>query len=286
MSEFRLPTSAEMTRLRPLHGLLAPFRERRFLYSHYEAFLDRLTDPSRFLVVPLREFRKVDPATRALVGLRHDVDARLNAALVFAQLEHTRGLRSTYFVLHTAPYWQQPGLLESLRRLEELGHEVGFHYDLVTVQVVDGLDPRAVLASELARLRGAGLRIVGAAAHGSYWGHRLGYKNDYFFRELDEAHPDFPNNERVGEVELAKGTLGEFGFTYDAMRLGENHYWSDSWMDRRGRRWHPELLDLDVIGPRERAIVLVHPDHWDRSLAAKLTRTARRGFGRLAGLRR
>jgi len=279
---FRLPTSAEITRVRPLRRLAEPWHERRHVYRRYAEFLDRLAG-TRFEVVPLREFRDraVVERERVLVGLRHDVDDRLDSALELARLERERGLRATYFVLHSARYYTGSKLLPALHALRELGHEVGFHYDLVTLQVVHGVEPRAYLAHELARLRATGIDVVGAAAHGSYWGHRLGYKNEYFFRGLDAPQPGFPNAERVGEVALAKGTLEEFGLEYDASQLGESDYWTDSWTDAAGRRWHPELLDLDALGAGARAIVLVHPCHWDRSAAAKAVRTAVR-LGRRA----
>lgn len=274
---FTLPTSSELTRIRPFRRLVEPWQERRHLYREYAAFLDRLAETT---VVPLREFAAACSPERVVFGLRHDVDDRLGSALEFARIEHERGLRATYFVLHSAPYYRTDALLPALRRLEELGHEVGFHYDLVTSQVVRGVDPRAELARELERLRDAGLDVVGAAAHGSYWGHKLGYKNTYFFRGLDSPEPGFPNVEHVGDTRLLKGTLAEFGLDYDASALGETHYWTDSRLDERGRRWHPRLADVEALVPGDAAIALVHSCHWDRSLAAKYARTLRRLAGR------
>jgi hypothetical protein len=271
--DYVLPTSAEMTRAHPLRRLAEPWRDRHHLYREYADFLDRLAP---LAVVPLREFGRARAADRAVFALRHDVDDRLESALEFARLEHERGLRATYFVLHSAPYYGTDALLPALRRLQDLGHEVGFHYDLVTSQVVRGVDPRAELQAELGRLRAAGLDVVGVAAHGSYWGHRLGYKNTYFFADLQGPEPGFPNFERVGDVELAKATLAEFGLDYDASALGETSYWTDSRVDRRGRRWHPRLADVESLAPGEAAIALVHSCHWDRSLAAKYARTLRR----------
>jgi len=266
-----------MTRRRPVRRLVEPWYERHHLYRRYAAFLDRL-GTSGVRVLPLRELSPALVSDAPAFSLRHDVDNRLDSALVLAELERERGLRATYFVLHSAAYYDRPGSMEKMLRLQELGHEVGFHNDLVTLQVVRGVDSRAYLDSELARLRGAGLDIVGVAAHGSYWGHRLGYKNEYFFRGLDDPQPGFPNATRVGDVEFAKGTLEEFGFQYDASRLGETQYWTDSWVDAAGRRWHPDLVDLEALGPGDRAIALVHPCHWDATLGGKLGRTV----GRLA----
>jgi len=284
MSEYRLPNSNEMVRARPLRRLLEPWLERRHLYQHYSAFLDEIVVRA-LEVVPLREFRGAKTEGRTLLGLRHDIDDRLESALELASLEHSRGIRSTYFVLHAAAYYKSPKLLPTLRELQRLGHEVGFHYDLVTSQIVRRVDSREELRAELERLRAGGIDVVGAAAHGSYWGHKLGYKNEYFFRELSIPRPEFPNSERVGDVPLAKGTLSEFGLAYDASQLGETNYWTDSWVDAKGHRWHPDLLDLEALEPDARAIVLVHPCHWDLSLGSKYIRTLRRLTRRLFGRR-
>lgn len=288
MSDYRLPTSAELTRPRPLRLLGLPWRERSFTYASYDGFLARLAEPGRFRVVPLRELRSA-PDDRPVVALRHDVDDRLASAPRFAELEHARGIRSTYYVLHTAPYYgltehgraeHDPAVLPTLRRLQEFGHEVGFHHDLVTLQRVHGIEPGPYLAAELAWLRGAGIEITGCAAHGSYGAHRHGFHNDYAFAGWDEPKPEHPTTELGWKLDPA-----DYGLEYDAGHLGESRYFSDSRGDGRGRRWHPSLLDLDSLAPGERVVVLVHSCHWDRSLAAKALRTYARGVARLAGRR-
>lgn len=286
------PTEKALRR-RPLRVLARPWTERRFLHRDYARLCERLADPSRFHVVPLREFAAA-PRDRVVVGLRHDVDERLRGGLDMAAVEHRFGLRSTYFILHTTRYYGRVGwrrathrqsLIPRLRRLQELGHEVGWHNDLVTLQCVYDIEPREYLAAELNWLRGHGVDVRGSAAHGSYWAHRLGYHNNYFFADFDEVHADRPNNEVVEAGErrctLSKGRLAEFGLEYEAYHLGEDHYFSDARFDETGRRWHPERLDLDRLEPGERIIVLVHPDYWDASVAHKAARTVGWGAKRL-----
>ena len=236
--------------------LLFPWTERRFTYAEYERFLERLAGRE---VVPLREFAR----GAGDLALRHDVDSRLDSALRLARLEHDRGLRATYFVLHTAPYWDDDDLVPRVRRLQELGHEVGLHNDLVTLERVHGRDARAALEEALARLREAGIDVVGAAAHGSPWCHRLGYHNNYVFAGWDEPQPGFPSREVTEKLDPA-----EFGLAYEAYHVLRDAYFSDSsFVD--GRRAHPADLDLE---PGQRAIVLVHPCHWDASGTAKMAR--------------
>jgi hypothetical protein len=249
----------------PLNSrFLFPLTERRFTYGEYERFLDRLRDRE---VVPLREFAKGEGD----VALRHDVDSRLESALELARREAERGLRATYFVLHTAPYWRDDDLLPQLRRLQELGHEVGFHNDLVTLERVHGVDIREYAPRELERLRAAGIEIVGAAAHGSPWCHRLGFHNNYAFARWDEPVAGFPNTSVEQKLDPAA-----LGFEYEAYHVPHDAYYSDASFSR-GRRWHPTAL---VLEPGRRTIVLIHPDHWDPSVIAKVARLGRR----LAGL--
>jgi hypothetical protein len=236
--------------------LLFPWTERRFTYGEYERFLDRLGGRE---IVPLREFAR----GAGDLALRHDVDSRLDSAARLARLEHERGLRATYFVLHTAPYWDGVDLVHRLRHLQELGHEVGFHNDLVTAWRVGGVDPREVLEKALARLRGGGIEVVGAAAHGSPWCHRLGFHNNYVFAGWDEPQPGFPSRDVPEKLDPA-----EFGLEYEAYHVPHDAYFSDSSF-ADGRRAHPADLDLR---PGQRTIVLVHPCHWDASPRAKAAR--------------
>jgi hypothetical protein len=247
--------------------LIFPLVERRFTYAEYARFLDGLAGR---LVVPMRSFARGEGDA----ALRHDVDSRLESALELAELEAARTLRATYFVLHTAPYWEGPELLPRLRRLQELGHEVGFHNDLLTAWRVGGADPRAELEAALSRLRGGGIEVVGAAAHGSPWCHRLGFHNNYVFAGWDEPRPDYPATEVPEKLDPA-----EFRLEYEAYHVSHDAYFSDSTF-ADGRRAHPADFPLK---PGRRTIFLVHPDHWDASAVAKWRRLAAK-VGRRAGL--
>jgi hypothetical protein len=276
VDEWTLPNSEQLLRRSVRERLVQPWRERSLLFERYDAFLGRLLADERIDVVPLAELAR-SAEDRITVALRHDVDFSLDAALTTARLEHARGIRATYYILHTAPYYDEE-VLPALRTLQDdYGHEVGWHNDLVTLQCVNGVDARAYLARELARLRSAGIDVRGVAAHGSYWGHRLGYDNTYFFSDFDEVTPAFPNREVVRGVTVPKGTLAEFGFAYDANHLAFDRFYSDARYDRAGLRWTPDALDLASLVEGERAVLLVHPDHWDASLAVKVRRHYARG---------
>jgi hypothetical protein len=249
--------------------LLFPLTERAFVYGRYDGWIAGLAPAT---VVPLRELA-VTPAPA--VGLRHDVDSRLESALALARIEQAHGVRATYFVLHTSSYYRdREATLRSLRVIQDdLGHEIGWHNDLATLQLVHGVDAATYLARELEWLRAAGIRITGAAAHGSPHCHRLGYLNNYVFSGWDEPQPGFPRT-NVG----VKLNPTDFGLEYEAYHLPNDLYFSDSSFDGSRRR-HPAGVQLDQA---QRTIVLIHPCHWDastfakwRRLAAKLARLSR-----------
>lgn len=273
---------------------LGPLRERAFSYESYEALLTQLSAP-RFRVVPLCQYDDVSADDRVLVGLRHDIDADLDSAIEMAALEHRRGLRATYFVLHSASYYgvirrgrvrRRSGVLRALLAIQNrYGHEVGWHNDLVTLQVVYGINALAYAAEELGWLRAQGVRITGTAAHGSRFAARYGYDNRYLFSDLCVEHrvpfADAPNHHEVttgrGRQLIPKTTLAALGFSYEAYHLRHRLNPTDSDI-AGGRRWHPNQLDLAALVPGDRMILLTHPVHWG-SPAKKYRRAVQRFVG-------
>jgi hypothetical protein len=59
--------------------------------------------------------------------LRHDVDRKIYNSLRIAQLEHDMGIRSSYYFRY--PYTFDPDIT---RQIRDLGHEIGFHYEVLS----------------------------------------------------------------------------------------------------------------------------------------------------------
>ncbi len=78
-------------------------------------------------IVPFRDL----PLSGSYVILRHDIDFSIPKAIEMADLDRQAGVRSTFFVLLTAPYYNalsEEGLRD-LRQITGMGHEMGLHYD-------------------------------------------------------------------------------------------------------------------------------------------------------------
>jgi len=108
--------------------------------------------------------------------IRHDVDGDLPAALSCAEIEMRLGVRSTYYLLHTGPYYgtfkngifyRNEACGEAYIALQDMGHEVGLHTDALWVYQQWGVDGVQCLLQELEWLRSLGLNISGTAPHNS-----------------------------------------------------------------------------------------------------------------------
>ena len=101
----------------------------RFELDEYQGFVKKLMDSG------YRTISFADPGARDTSApnllLRHDIDMDPAAALPMAEAENAIGARSTYYVLlsnrHTNPFDTE--FRASVRRLAELGHWIGLHFD-------------------------------------------------------------------------------------------------------------------------------------------------------------
>ena len=113
-----------------------------------------------------------------LIQIRHDVDGDLMAALAQAEVEARLGIKTTNYVLHTAPYYggwneerrvfeRHEASLPVYRHIQALGHEIGLHTDGLSLYQTHKTDGAQAIREELAWLRAAGLRITGTVSHNS-----------------------------------------------------------------------------------------------------------------------
>lgn len=65
------------------------------------------------------------------VILRHDIDYSLDKAVELARIEHELGVASTYFALLSSDFYNpaSKSCTEKLHTIQDLGHEVGLHFD-------------------------------------------------------------------------------------------------------------------------------------------------------------
>jgi hypothetical protein len=95
---------------------------RDFTLNTYKALLQSFTDTS-YTFQSFSEF--LDKPLPRSVMLRHDVDALPENSLKTAQIEHTLGIRGSYY-FRIVPQSNHPDIINAIA---SLGHEIGYHYE-------------------------------------------------------------------------------------------------------------------------------------------------------------
>lgn len=223
-------------------------------------------------VVPMRDIYKGDTAPM-VIGLRHDVDDNetrrsFDTALRMAEWEFEHGYSSTYFLLHGSYYWGEEMLCQ-VPKFEELGHEVGIHVNALAESLKTGREPSRILASAIAELRNAGVRVCGSVAHGDQLCHQAKFVNDEMFQETPRVALGAPDRVLThGKEQRRIEPLSRqiYGLEYDANWLPRGDYISDS-----GGHWNPRPdsfhLACQHLGQAGQLHILIHPDWWGQAFA-------------------
>ena len=93
-----------------------------FTVNAYNELLDALIS-SGYEFQTFRDYLK-NPLEKVVI-LRHDVDKKPGNSLCFAEIEHEKGLRASYF-FRAVP---ESLHVDKLLAIKALGHEIGYHYE-------------------------------------------------------------------------------------------------------------------------------------------------------------
>lgn len=98
----------------------------KFTYQAYRELLELLREHG-YVFSSYHDYIQADRT----VILRHDIDMDIPKAVQMAEIEQEMGVSSTYFVLVTSNFYNifSQENQKMLRRLQEMGHEVGLHFD-------------------------------------------------------------------------------------------------------------------------------------------------------------
>jgi len=223
---------------------------------------------------------------RRVIGLRHDVDnhrAALETALELASWEAEHGWRSTYFLLHTAPYWRNGRWREAAETIASLGHEIGLHTDALAHALVNGGDPHELVHAALTELREAGHVVTGVVGHGNQLCHVVEFANDEQFLECarpNHGEPDRVLSYRGRTLRLDPRPLADFGLEYESICLRQYEGADGVMRTREGQVYNTDsggkwFYPFEETIAEFRAIVsgqlhlLLHPDHWHTAFASK-----------------
>ena len=120
--------------------------DRDFTLSKYRELIETIVSTD-YEPIAVRDYFESDP-DRCII-LRHDVDRAVKCSLDMAQLEHEYGIRSTYYFRHTDDVFKP----EFIHAIADLGHEIGFHYEVMDKAKGDTARAIEIFKTELGELR-------------------------------------------------------------------------------------------------------------------------------------
>jgi len=244
-----------------------------FNLIEYDKFLQYLSTSDHFLIVQLKDFENTTSEDKVVLSLRYDIDDNINASVKFAYREHKYGIKSSYFVLHTAKYYgeiigpyfkRNDNVIYYLKKIQDsFGHEIGFHNDLVTLQIIYGIDSKEYLKNELAFLRGNNIHIFGTTYHGSPYCYIYKYFNAYFWKEYPDGGWNYEYvTKDYKTIKIEKDSLKNYNFEYEGGLLNQDYFFTDANF-QDGKRWNMRMINFDTIKPGKKVIIMLHPEHWD-----------------------
>ena len=187
-----------------------------------------------------------------LVVLRHDIDRKCGNALRMAELEHELGIQSTYYF--RVPYTFKPDII---RKIKDLGHEVGYHYEVLSKANGDYEKAVELFEQELSEFR----KITDAKTISMHGSPLSRYDN----RDLWKRY-DFKEFGIVGEAYLSIKDVNYFSDT------GRSWNWKNKMRDFMidnnndkdliGVNTTDELIRLIKSERVKRLYILAHPERW------------------------
>ncbi|MHA1687560.1 MAG: hypothetical protein ACTSYD_14345 [Candidatus Heimdallarchaeaceae archaeon] len=125
---------------------------RCYSLKRYISFLDLISDSDRYVVHLLRDSSNIDPK-RVNIFLRHDVDLSLSRLQRLTELEYERGIRSTCLFRFHSPKYSFEDALPIIKQLDELGFEIGYHYETLAQSKGNKERALSLFREELSTLR-------------------------------------------------------------------------------------------------------------------------------------
>ena len=157
-----------------------------FIYSAWESFCAELEAKGK-VSIPARD---VTSEMDTFLVLKHDIENSVPKAYKLAEIERKYGHRGTYYA--HAYLLDDPHNVELLRKMQAMGHEISYHYDVMDSNHgnLDG----AIKEFEANRQRfeQLGFSITTVCQHGNPVVERVGYtSNRDFFRSrhVQELYP-------------------------------------------------------------------------------------------------
>lgn len=99
-----------------------------FIFKDWEHFCFQVNS-FNIQCVSAAEALSLSKSTERYIIIKHDVETNVKRAIRMAEIENKYGLRATYYV--QSYLLKSENNIEGLKKIQKLGHEVTYHYDVL-----------------------------------------------------------------------------------------------------------------------------------------------------------
>lgn len=232
-----------------------------FVFNKWDDFCRRLKDRG-IISIPACE---VSDCKNYLV-LKHDVENSPERALKLAETENKYGHKGTYYV--QAYLLDDSENIEILKKIQKLGHEVSYHYDVMDSNKGNLTKAKEEFKKNVSLFEKNGFEIRTVCQHGNPVAERVGYtSNRDFFRNFSEEYPNIADimvdyKEKYNtDYEYYSDAGRIFSLIYDPI----NNDVINS--DEKNIPYNDLNELLNVLENNKNYIISTHPHRWSRSAA-------------------
>ena len=222
-----------------------------FTFTKYRELCEAMVS-SDYAILTVKEYLTMGKKPDKYIILRHDVDMRPERSLKTAQIEKYFGIHATYYIRMTKEVF----VPDLIRQIVELGHEVGYHYEVLDKARGDYERAIEIFEKELSMLRET-CDIKTICMHGNS---RTRWDN----RDLWKYY-DFKKYGIIGEAYLSIDFNDIVYFSDTARTWNPRYKIKDS---NGGSEDKPTINKTDALIELVEAerfphlYILMHPDDW------------------------
>jgi hypothetical protein len=223
-----------------------------FTLKKYRQFCEALKNLS-CPILTVKDFVSRNQPGEFLIIMRHDVDRRLSAAIRMAKLEAEFDISASYYVRMTQNVFKP----EAIKSVLHLGHEVGYHYEVLSKAKGNLTQSINIFETELKKLREV-VPISTISMHGS----PLSQWNNLDLWNVC----DFKDYNVMAETSLSINYTNIYYFTDTGRNWNANRFNLRDRVDSKKPLASVETTDqlIDFINRKYPSPVLinVHPNRW------------------------
>lgn len=238
-----------------------------FIYSAWDRFCAELKDEG-IVSIPARE---VTAEMDSFFVLKHDIENTVPKAFKLAEIEHKYGHRGTYYA--HAYLLDDPQNVEFLQKMQTMGHEISYHYDVMDSNQGDLGGAIKEFEENRQRFEKLGFPIITVCQHGNPVVERVGYTSNRDLFRSPRVQALYP---QIADIMVDYKEKYHTDYTYfsDAGRKFKLIFdpINNDIVNSDDKNIPYEDLDALLKALPSKAIISTHPHRWTDSAASYIVK--------------